>query len=214
MFRSFLRSPRVTKKNKVWEELTTDEARASTAGPLRLYHIKEKASVIEKRLAILKYTKSYDKEDSLVVLFDYKGAFIGYYRFSSEQFYEDYVTRDVVSGGDHLGTRSRVFNSGSINTSMPKMTLLYTDEDKWTDLRQAQTDYMWNEGWRGLVARKLLPVHHVMCLYLCASYCGCNPTMSNPYYDMFKSTCYVVQFICWIFISRGSFVCSNACSLV
>jgi len=64
------------------------------------------------------------------------------------------------------------------------------------------------------VARKLLPVHHVMCLYLCASYCGCNPTMSNPYYDMFKSTCYVVQFICWIFISRGSFVCSNACSLV
>jgi len=165
MFRSFLRNPRVTKKNKVWEELTTDVARASTAGPLRLYHIKEHAAEIEKRFAIMKYKKSYDKEDSFVVMFDEKGAYIGYYTFVSEQFYEDYVTRDVISGGDHLGTRSRVFNSkGGINTSMPEVTLFYTDEDKWADLRLAQTDYMWNEGWRGLVARKL-PVH-IMCLHM------------------------------------------------
>jgi len=115
--------------------------------------------------AIMKYKKSYDKEDSFVVMFDEKGAYIGYYTFVSEQFYEDYVTRDVISGGDHLGTRSRVFNSkGGINTSMPEVTLFYTDEDKWADLRLAQTDYMWNEGWRGLVARKL-PVH-IMCLHM------------------------------------------------
>ena len=50
MFRSFLRNPRVTKSNKVWQELTTDAARESTAGPLRLYHIKEKASEIEKEI--------------------------------------------------------------------------------------------------------------------------------------------------------------------
>jgi len=106
MFRSFLRSPRITKSNQVWEELTTDTARAKIAGPLRLYHIKEKALEIEKRFAIMKYTKSYDKEDSLVVLFDDKGAYIGYYRFSSEQFYEDYVTRDVISGGDHNWKRT------------------------------------------------------------------------------------------------------------
>jgi len=104
MFRSFLRNPRVTKKNKVWEELTTDEARGSAVGPLRLYHIKEHAAEIEKRFAIMKYKKSYDKVDSFVVMFDEKGAYIGYYTFVSEQFYEDYVTRDVISGGDHLGT--------------------------------------------------------------------------------------------------------------
>ena len=84
MFRSFLRNPRVTKSNKVWEELTTDEARGSVVGPLRLYHIKEHAAEIEKRFAIMKYKKSYDTEDSLVVLFDEKGAFIGYYQFMSE----------------------------------------------------------------------------------------------------------------------------------
>ena len=155
MFRSFLRNPRVTKKNKVWEELTTDAARASTAGPLRLYHIKEKASEIEKRFAIMKYKKSYDMEYSFVVIFDEKGAYIGYYMFNSEQFYEDYVTRDVVSGGDHLG-RGRVINSrGDTNTSMPKMTLLYTDGNIWTGPCQAQTDYMWSEGWAGCFVGKL-----------------------------------------------------------
>ena len=150
MFRSFLRNPRITKNNKVWEELTTDTARASLAGPLRLYHIKEHAAEIEKRFAIMKYKKSYDKEDSLVVMFDERGAYIGYYQFTSEAFYEDYVTRDVISGGDHTG-RGRVFNRlGGTNTSMPEMTLFYTDEDyKWAGVGQAQTDYMWNEGWSG-----------------------------------------------------------------
>ena len=155
MFRSFLRNPRITKSNKTWEELTTDAARASMTGPLRLYHIKEKAADIEKRFAIMKYKKSYDKEDSLVVLFDEKGAYIGYYIFSSEQFYEDYSTRSVM----FMEGR----NEGGRNTSMPKMTLLCTAEDQWTGPWQAQTDYMWNEGWGGIVDRKL-PVH-IMCLY-------------------------------------------------
>lgn len=62
----------------------------------------------------MNYTKSYDKEESFVVLFDVKGAFIGYYRFCSHQFYEDYVTKNIMQGGN-----------GDLNTSMPKMTLLY-----------------------------------------------------------------------------------------
>ena len=145
MFRSFLRNPRVTKANKVWEELTTDAARASLAGPLRMYHIKEHSAEIEK-----KYTKSYDAEESLVVIFDEKGTFIGFYKFVSLQFYEDYATRDVMTGGDHLGG-TRVFNSrGARNTSMPNMALFYTnDEDKWTGVYQAQTEYEWDEGWLG-----------------------------------------------------------------
>ena len=170
MFRSFLRNPRVTKKNKVWEELTTDEARGSVVGPLRLYHIKEHAAEIEKRFAIMKYKKSYDTEDSLVVLFDEKGAFIGYYQFMSEQFYEDYVTKNIMQSSVQMGRR--VINSkGGINTSMPKMTLLFTHRgEQWAGPRQAQAEYMWNEGWRGLVARKLSCVS-ISCASWCASVC-------------------------------------------
>ena len=93
MFRSFLRNPRVTKKNKVWEYMTTDEARANVAGPLRLYHIKEQAANIQKRFAIMSYEKTYDTEQSFVVLFDEKGGYIGYYTFSSIMFYEDYSNK-------------------------------------------------------------------------------------------------------------------------
>jgi len=152
MFSSFLRNPRVTKSNKVWEELTTDEARASTAGPLRLYHIKEKASEIQKRFAILRYSKTYDMEQSLVILFDEKGAYIGHYKFESEQFYEDYATKNIMQGGNEFGLgRNRVFNArGGSNTSMPEMGMCYTDNNwKWKMDFHAQTDYNWQEGWLG-----------------------------------------------------------------
>ena len=172
MFRSFLRSPRVTKANKVWEELTTDHARSQIAGPLRLYHIKEHAAEIEKRFAILKYTKSYDMECSVVIVFNEKGEYISQYTFASEMFYEDYATKNIMQGGDHLGRR--VFNrAGGSNTSMPRMTLLSTDvgwnsrdspeNRKWRRPGHVQTEYAWQEGWMGCFVGKLRLVH-IMCL--------------------------------------------------
>ena len=59
MFRQFLRCPRITKGNKVWEELMHPSNNGNIAGPLRLNSIAALASDIEKRFAILSYTKSF-----------------------------------------------------------------------------------------------------------------------------------------------------------
>ena len=49
-------------------------------------------------------TQSYDKEESLVVLFDERGEYISQYTFDSEMFYEDYATKNIMTGEDHLGS--------------------------------------------------------------------------------------------------------------
>ena len=176
MFRKFLRRPRITERNHVWKELKNPSGEVTATnnnsadgvgndvipGPLRLSVIAARASEIEQRFAILQYEKSYDEEKSLVVVFDEKGAFICHYVFSSDKFYEDYVTRDIVSAGEH-SSRSRVFDSdGGINTSMPNIRLASSgygwgdaaNVEKWRGPERAQTEYMWNEGWHGCV---LLP---------------------------------------------------------
>lgn len=155
MFRSFLRRPRITESNQVWEELIQPSGEPNIAGPLRLNKIAAFAADIEKRIVVLRYERSYDKEESLVVYFDDTGAFVGCYEFSSEQFYEDYATKQIM-----LGER-RCFNSdGASNTSMPKIVLrgagccrafpsACAADAKWRKLRRFQTEYYWQEGWLG-----------------------------------------------------------------
>ncbi|KAL9189342.1 hypothetical protein ACHAXT_011832 [Thalassiosira profunda] len=161
MFRLFLRCPRVTKGNEVWGELkNTSEA---IPGPLRLDVIADNASDIEKRFVVLRYQKDYDTEMSVVALFDENGAYVGNYGFGSEQFYEDYATKDVMTGG------GRCFNSrGGSNTSMPDFVLSSStgssptrtldllsngvnNDMKWRTPLRAQTEYYWQEGWLGNV---------------------------------------------------------------
>ena len=129
------------------------------AGPLRLNTIAALASDIEKRFAILSYTKSFDKEATLVILFDENGSYIGHYSFSSVQFYEDYVTKDVMLQ-NMLGQSMRAANSPP---SMPNIGLLSTDsgcnynissaEHKWREPEEAQTEYCERseDGWFGNV---------------------------------------------------------------
>ena len=62
----------------------------------------------------MKYTKSYDTEDSLVVLFDEKGAYIGHYTFGSEQFYEDYAAGSIMEEG----------NGRANSITIPKINLI------------------------------------------------------------------------------------------
>ena len=44
-------------------------------------------------------------ECSMVIVFNEKGEYINHYMFSSELFYEDYATKKIMQGGDHLGRR-------------------------------------------------------------------------------------------------------------
>ena len=75
------------------------------AGPLRLYNIKEHAEQIEKRFAIMKYTNCYAVECSMVIVFNENGEYISQYSLASELYYEDYATKNVMTGGDHYGRR-------------------------------------------------------------------------------------------------------------
>ncbi|KAL7551582.1 hypothetical protein ACHAWF_015336 [Thalassiosira exigua] len=167
MFRSFLRRPRVTRGNHVWKELTGPPAfENAIPGPLRLDVIADRASDIEKRFAVLKYQKSYDEECSLVALFDENGAFIEMYEFASQQFYEDYATKIVMTGEGRSFTTMPSIELRSSSGSCPENAFgtlgrclgrqLGEDELqwKWRDLVPAQTDYLWQEGWVGNV---LLP---------------------------------------------------------
>ena len=135
--------------------------------PVRYGYITSKRR--RRRFAILKYTKSYDKEESLVVLFDERGEYISQYTFDSEMFYEDYATKNIMTGEDHLGRRD--LTEYGINMSLPKMNLFGTDvvwngrpeNRKWRRPEQAQTDYTHVLGWEGCFVGKLRLVH-IMCL--------------------------------------------------
>ena len=159
MFRQFLRCPRITEDNEVWEELT-NPSDDNIAGPLRINTIAALASDIEKRFAILHYAKSFDKEATLVILFDENGSYTGHYSFSCIQFYEDYATKDIMWSGAHFGGRRVINSSGERNTSMPNIRLVSTDSGRWHDATGesmwrepniAQTNYDWSDGWIGSV---------------------------------------------------------------
>jgi hypothetical protein len=133
MFRSFLLNPRVTRGSEVWAELKNPgQSMAVIPGPLRLQTIADRASDIEKRFSIISYKKSYDKEESLVVLFDQNGEFLTHYRFGTDQFYEDYNTKHGVD-----------------NMNMPNIRLHYCYNSKWMKPMRAETEYAWQEGWCG-----------------------------------------------------------------
>jgi hypothetical protein len=156
MFRGWLYRPTITRANKVFEEMESGQVTDNPAGPLRLQVIAEMGSDIAQRFVLLDYIKCYDYERSTVALFDKRGAFVALYKFESVQFYEDYVTKQQMTGGH------RAFNAwGGSNCSMPSFDLStsgsFPDPDhdatfnKWS-LHDAQTEYWWQEGWMGDVA--------------------------------------------------------------
>jgi hypothetical protein len=115
------RLPRNIQTNAVFdEEMASETVTDNLAGPLRLDVIAEMGNAIAQRFVTLACSKCYDHERSTVALFDKKEAFVALYVFQSAHFYEDYVTKEQMSGNDGR----RVFNArGGCNRSMPEFHL-------------------------------------------------------------------------------------------
>jgi len=98
--------------------------------------------------------KPYENEASEVAVFNNQGSLVAIYTFNSEQYYESYVNKDVMSGG------CRVFDSqGGSNYGDGYINFYHSGyltpgigmiENAWK-MNFVQTEWAWQEGFCGFV---------------------------------------------------------------
>ena len=150
MFQTFLASPRVTKANRVLCDELTKVPSKQLAGPLRLDVLSHNAQRLSQQFVVLNYEKTYDSEKSEVCIVDSRGNFVSYYDFSSDQFYEDYVTKDVKQEN---GTRA--FNTSfgkKVFMSPMRMRVRTASQAQPLVGRGIQMEYWERGGWMGDIA--------------------------------------------------------------
>jgi len=158
MFGNRIARPAITGSRVFEEQAGVESSKSNLAGLLRLSKIREFASDLKKNFVILKYDKTYSKENSVVAIFDDQGCLVAICKFSSAQYYESYVDRSVLTGegsggrlfnrfggSNHSQLCPTFYNSGHLDPGAGKL------ENAWR-FSTVQTDFEWQEGFTGYVA--------------------------------------------------------------
>ena len=136
MFQTFLASPHVDLRNLTKLEKVPS---MKLAGPLRQDVLCTNAQRLSQQFIVLNYERTYGSEKSEICVVDSRGNFVSYYEFSSDQFYEGYVTEDVMESCD------------SQYVNMPRMIMKVRNvsqaPEELNKFNSNRVDYHWRHGW-------------------------------------------------------------------